>query len=67
MQLCAITDRKRTTEPLLNLVEGWSKGGVHFIQLREKDLDVPALQSLAQNHASWIPPAPLTRKDKMAS
>jgi thiamine-phosphate pyrophosphorylase len=48
MQLCAITDRRRTTEPLLNLVEGWSSGGVNFIQLREKDLDAPALQSLAQ-------------------
>jgi thiamine-phosphate pyrophosphorylase len=54
MQLCAITDRKRTTEPLLNLVEGWSKGGVNFIQLREKDLDVPALQSLAQEVSTRI-------------
>ena len=54
MQLCAITDRKRTTEPLLNLVEGWSNGGVHFIQLREKDLDAPALQSLAQEVSTRI-------------
>jgi thiamine-phosphate pyrophosphorylase len=54
MQLCAITDRKRTTEPLLNLVEGWSNGGVHFIQLREKDLDAPALQSLAREVSTRI-------------
>jgi thiamine-phosphate pyrophosphorylase len=54
MQLCAITGRKRTTEFLLNLVEGWSNGGVHFIQLREKDLDAPALQSLAQQASTRI-------------
>jgi thiamine-phosphate pyrophosphorylase len=54
MQLCAITDRKRTGEPLLNLVEGWSNGGVHFIQLREKDLNAPALQSLAQELCTRI-------------
>jgi thiamine-phosphate pyrophosphorylase len=54
MQLCAITDRKRTTGPLLDLVEGWSNGGVHFIQLREKDLNAPALQSLAQELCTRI-------------
>ncbi len=54
MQLCAITDRKRTTEPLLDLVEGWSNGGVHFIQLREKDLDAPSLQSLVQELSARI-------------
>jgi thiamine-phosphate pyrophosphorylase len=54
MQFCAITGRKQTTEPLLNLVEGWSNGGVHFIQLREKDLDAPALQSLAQQASTRI-------------
>jgi thiamine-phosphate pyrophosphorylase len=48
MQLCAITDLKRATQPLLSLVEGWSTGGVHFIQLREKDLSAPTLQSLTQ-------------------
>src|ERR1700761_6917435 len=48
MQLCAITDRKQTAQPLLHLVEEWSNGGVHFIQLREKDLDPPALESLAR-------------------
>ena len=48
MQLCAITDRREATQPLLSLVEGWSTGGVHFIQLREKDLSAPALQSLAR-------------------
>ena len=48
MQLCAITDRKRATQPLLSLVEGWSTGGVDFIQLREKDLSAAALQSLAR-------------------
>jgi thiamine-phosphate pyrophosphorylase len=54
MQLWAITDRKQTTEPLLNLVERWSNGGVHFIQLREKDLDAPTLQSLAQEVSTRI-------------
>jgi thiamine-phosphate pyrophosphorylase len=54
MQLCAITDRKQTTQPLLDLVEGWSNGGVHFIQLREKDLDAPALQALAQEVSTRI-------------
>ena len=54
MQLCAITDRKRTTEPLLNLVEGWSNGGVKFIQLREKDLAAADLQSLAREIAEKI-------------
>jgi thiamine-phosphate pyrophosphorylase len=60
MQLCAITDRRRLLSPsdampteaalrqrLLGLVDGWSAGGVDFIQLREKDLDPRQLQSLA--------------------
>jgi thiamine-phosphate pyrophosphorylase len=58
MQLCAITDRRRllahaNAQPadlrqrLFDLVEGWAAGGVDFIQLREKDLDGPALQCLA--------------------
>jgi thiamine-phosphate pyrophosphorylase len=46
MQLCAITNRRRSTQPLLRLVEAWSAGGVDFIQLREKDLEATALQSL---------------------
>ncbi len=46
MQLYAITDRKRAIRPLLSLVESWSAGGVHFIQLREKELDDLALHSL---------------------
>src|ERR1700722_11659684 len=48
MQLCAITDRKRANQSLLSLVEAWSRGGVDFIQLREKDLDATELQSLAR-------------------
>jgi thiamine-phosphate pyrophosphorylase len=48
MQLCAITDRKGAVQPLLTLVEGWSTGGVDFIQLREKDLSGAALQSLTR-------------------
>jgi thiamine-phosphate pyrophosphorylase len=48
MQLCAITDRRETTQPLVSLAEGWSAGGVHFIQLREKDLSADALESLAR-------------------
>jgi thiamine-phosphate pyrophosphorylase len=58
MQLCAITDRRgflaqATAQPadlrqrLFDLVEGWAAGGVDFVQLREKDLDGPALQCLA--------------------
>ncbi len=62
MQLCAITDRRslgnrerrdaRLDEDalrrrLLALTEGWSAGGVSFIQLREKDLDPAELQFLA--------------------
>ena len=47
MQLCAITDSKRANQSLLSLVEGWSHGGVDFIQLREKELDALALRSLA--------------------
>jgi len=63
MQLCAITDRRLLGNPnppdarpdeailrhrLLTLIQGWSDGGVPFIQLREKDLDAAELQSLAQ-------------------
>lgn len=54
MQLCAITDRKRTTQPLLHMVEDWSNGRVNFVQLREKDLDAPALQSLAREVSTRI-------------
>jgi thiamine-phosphate pyrophosphorylase len=48
MQLYAITDRNQTSQPLPSLAEGWSEGGVHFIQLREKDLDPAALRSLVR-------------------
>jgi thiamine-phosphate pyrophosphorylase len=64
MQLCAITDRRRLSaatqsegalrRQLLGLVEGWTAGGVHFIQLREKDLAAPDLQSLALEIAEKI-------------
>jgi thiamine-phosphate pyrophosphorylase len=67
MQLCAITDRRRlsaqaNTQPpeadlrqrLFALVEGWTAGGVDFIQLREKDLDATALQSLAREMMAKI-------------
>ena len=54
MQLCAITDRKRSTQPLSVLVKGWSTAGVHFIQLREKDLDAAALLSLAREAVAQI-------------
>ena len=57
MQLCAITDRRLLSAAtqseaarrhrLLGLVDAWTAGGVHFIQLREKDLAAPDLQSLA--------------------
>ena len=64
MQFCAITDRRYFQEEtrseavlrrqLLRLVEGWTAGGVHFIQLREKDLAAADLQSLAREMAEKI-------------
>ena len=64
MQLCAITDRRRLSAAtqseaalrlrLLDLVQGWTAGGVHFIQLREKDLAARDLQSLAREMAEKI-------------
>jgi thiamine-phosphate pyrophosphorylase len=59
MQLYAITGRGLSSagspseavlrRQLLRLVEGWTAGGVHFIQLREKDLSAADLQSLARD------------------
>jgi thiamine-phosphate pyrophosphorylase len=46
MQLYAITDPAHGPQ-LLNLVAQWAAAGVHFIQLREKDLPAPQLQALA--------------------
>jgi thiamine-phosphate pyrophosphorylase len=43
MQLCAITDRRQAGQSLVRLVEQWSSGGVDFVQLREKDLDLATL------------------------
>jgi thiamine-phosphate pyrophosphorylase len=64
MQLCAITDRRRLStvaqseaalrRRLLDLVQDWTAWGVHFIQLREKDLSAPDLQSLAGEMAEKI-------------
>lgn len=54
MQLCAITDGKQSRRPLLDLVEDWSAGGVDFIQLREKDLEPAALQTLAREAMAKI-------------
>ncbi len=64
MRLCAISDRRllsAATESeavlrrrLLGLVEGWAAGGVHFIQLREKDLAASELPSLAREMAQKI-------------
>jgi thiamine-phosphate pyrophosphorylase len=47
MQLYAITD-PAYRPGLLDLVEQWAIAGVHFIQLREKDLPAPDLQALAR-------------------
>jgi thiamine-phosphate pyrophosphorylase len=58
MQLYAITDRKQAASPLLSLVEGWVHGGVNFIQLREKDFDPPALESLARKAKEKIAGSP---------
>jgi thiamine-phosphate pyrophosphorylase len=54
MQLCAITDRLGTDQPILGLVEEWSTGGVDFIQLREKDLSEAARQSLTREVVAKI-------------
>ena len=62
MQFCAITDRRLLSRgsqavlrrQLLRMVEDWTAGGVHFIQLREKDLAAPDLQSLAREMAEKI-------------
>lgn len=64
MQLCAITDRRRLSAAtqseadlrrrLLDLVRDWTAAGVHFIQLREKDLSAPDLRSLAGEVAEKI-------------
>jgi thiamine-phosphate pyrophosphorylase len=69
MQLCAITDRRSIGNPnppdarleeaalrhrLLALTEGWSAGGVPFIQLREKDLVAEVLQSLVEEMMARI-------------
>jgi thiamine-phosphate pyrophosphorylase len=54
MQLCAITDRKGTAQPFLTMLEGWSTGGVDFIQLREKDLSAAALESLTRETSARI-------------
>jgi thiamine-phosphate pyrophosphorylase len=62
MQFCAITDRRLLSggsqavlrRRLLRLVEDWTAGGVHFIQLREKDLAAADLQSLAREMAEKI-------------
>jgi thiamine-phosphate pyrophosphorylase len=56
MQLYAITDRKQlpTETHLLELAETWATTGVHFIQLREKDLTPPQLQTLATKIAEKL-------------
>jgi thiamine-phosphate pyrophosphorylase len=64
MHLCAITDRRRLSAAtqseaalrrrLLDLVQDWAAAGVHFIQLREKDLSAPDLQSFAGEAAEKI-------------
>jgi thiamine-phosphate pyrophosphorylase len=62
MQFCAITDRRLLSggsqavlrRQLLRMVEDWTAGGVHFIQLREKDLAAADLQSLAREMAEKI-------------
>jgi thiamine-phosphate pyrophosphorylase len=55
MLLCAITERRLLAEPehrrresLLALVRQWARGGVDYIQIREKDLAPGDLLSLAR-------------------
>jgi len=55
MLLYVITSRKLLSgddsaqrETLVELARGWARGGVHTIQVREKDLPLTDLQRLAQ-------------------
>ena len=49
MQLYAITDRRQfvSTEALVEQALEWAKGGVDFVQIREKDLPATELTALA--------------------
>jgi thiamine-phosphate pyrophosphorylase len=53
MQCYAITDPAYRPQ-LLDLVEQWTAAGVHFIQLREKDLTPPQLRALARQVTAKI-------------
>jgi thiamine-phosphate pyrophosphorylase len=55
MLLCAITDRRllpgdedQRRASLLTMARGWARGGVDFIQIREKDLDPERLLLLTR-------------------
>jgi thiamine-phosphate pyrophosphorylase len=56
MRLCAITDRLSLANPehLPALANSWARGGVEFIQLREKDLPPADLQLLAEQTKACI-------------
>lgn len=56
MRLCAITDRLNLANPehLPALAKSWARGGVEFIQLREKDLPPGDLQLLAEQTKGCI-------------
>jgi thiamine-phosphate pyrophosphorylase len=56
MRLCAITDRLSLVNPedFAALAKSWARGGVEFIQLREKDLAPIDLQLLAEQIKACI-------------
>jgi len=61
MLLCAITDRRllgeeehQRRDALLALARTWARGGVDYIQIREKDLRPPELLRLARSLAGAV-------------
>ena len=56
MQLYAITGETGSPQQLLSMVEDWTAGGVHYLQLREKHLEPMQLASLAKEMKVRIGP-----------
>ncbi len=61
MLLCAITDRRlfgedeqQRREELITRVRGWARGGVDYIQIREKDLPPAELLELSRRLVSAV-------------
>jgi thiamine-phosphate pyrophosphorylase len=61
MRLCAVTNRRllgeteaARRESLIAHARRWAQGGADYIQIREKDLPLPELQSLAADIVSAV-------------